>query len=156
MKRALGCSLMVVASFLAVAGLVAAPLIGGSGEHRRVCGENYDRIEAALASFDALNAIPAGKPDRSCTDTDDHHATISRSYYLPEQHGSPKDVGSLYRDLALRNGWKLLPTEGSTEGSAGEPRCMVKEVEGVEVNLEVWSASKSKDTYEVSASTWPC
>ncbi|MEU7458085.1 hypothetical protein [Streptosporangium roseum] len=152
MKRVLGCLLMVVVSFLVVAGLAAAPLISEIWEHRRVCGEYYDNIEAALASFDVLDAAPVGEPDRSCTDTDDHHATISRSYRLPGQHGSPKDIGSLYRDLALRNGWKLLHPGGSTD----EPGCMVKEVEGAEVSIEVWSHPDSEDTYEVSATTWPC
>ncbi|MER6175306.1 hypothetical protein [Streptosporangium sp. NPDC001681] len=152
MKRVLGCSLMVVASFLVVAGLAAVPLISEIWEHRRVCGEHYDSIETALASLDALNAVPDGEPYRSCTDTDDHHATIHRFYRLLEKHGSPKNIESLYRDFALRNGWKLLPAEGS----ADEPRCMVKEVEGAEVSLEVEFNPELEGIYGVIASTWPC
>ncbi|MCA2188660.1 hypothetical protein [Nonomuraea cavernae] len=157
MKRVLGCSLVAVAGLLVVAGLAAGPLISELWEHRRVCSKNYDSVEAALASFDVLDAAPTGaaptgERDRGCTDTDDHHATISRSYRLPGQHGSPKDVESFYQDLALRNDWTLLPTEGS----ADEPRCMVKEVEGAEVSLNLWFDPESEDTFEVSASTWPC
>lgn len=156
MKRMLSCSLMVVASSLVVAGL-AAPLISGGWEHRRACDENYDRVESALTSFDVPDATPAGvaldgERDRECPDTDDHHATVGRSYRLSGQHSSPKDIESFYRDLALRNGWKLLPTEGS----ADKRRCMVKEVKDAEVSLEVRFDPDSDDTFEVSASTWPC
>lgn len=38
-----------------------------------------------------------------------------------------------------------------------EPRCVVKEAEDAEGNLEVWFDPESEDTsYIVSASTWPC
>ncbi|MFF5249152.1 hypothetical protein ACFY3V_33155 [Streptosporangium sp. NPDC000095] len=159
MKRVLGWLLMAVAVFLVMAGLAAAPLIFGIGEHRRACGRYYDSIEAALAPFDILDAAPAGvtsdgERDRDCTDTDDHHATISRFYRTSGQHGSRENIESFYRDLALRNGWKL----SSGGDPAAEPRCVVKEEPmGAEVSLEVWFDPESKDTsYIVSASTWPC
>ncbi len=152
MKRVLGCSLMVVASSLVVAGLAAAPLISDISEHRRICGEHYDSVKAALASFDVPDATPAGERDLGCSDTDDHHATIGRSYRHLGRHGSPKDIESFYRDLARRNGWELLPAGGS----ADEPRCMVKEIKSAEVSLGVWFDPESADTLEVTASTWPC
>ncbi|MER5644857.1 hypothetical protein [Streptosporangium sp. NPDC002524] len=163
LKRVLGWVLLVVAIFMVFAGLAAVPLISDVWEHRRVCGENYESIEAALTPSDLLEAAPAGavpdeERDRDCTDTDDHHATISRFYHFSRQNGSREDIDSFYRDLALRNGWKLSPGEGPT----GEVRCVAKESEGAEINFEVSFGSEPEDTssedtsYIVRASTWPC
>ncbi|WP_219470352.1 hypothetical protein [Nonomuraea rhizosphaerae] len=144
---------MITAAVLpAVAGAVAAPLLLEIKEHRSICGAQYDSVEAALTSFDVLDAAPAGAVaaggrDRDCGDTDDHHATISRSYRTPRQDGSPGGIESFYRNLALRNGWRLLPAQGE---------CVVKDVENTQVNLVVWVDPQRRDTYEVSASTWPC
>ncbi|GAA2205563.1 hypothetical protein GCM10009850_010210 [Nonomuraea monospora] len=154
MKRVFSWVLVAVASLLALAGIAVVPLLSESWEHETVCEKNFDRIETALASFDVLATAPAGttpdgERDRSCTDTDDHHASISRSYRPAGEHSSRKDIESFYRDLALRNGWKPL--------SADEPTCMAREVDGAEVGLEVWFDPESKDTsYAVIASTWPC
>ncbi|MFC4006698.1 hypothetical protein ACFOY2_05665 [Nonomuraea purpurea] len=158
MKRVFGWVFIVVASLLALAGLAATPLLSEAWEHGRICEENFDSIETALTSFNVLDAAPAdatpnGERDRSCTDTDDHHASISRSYRPAGQHGSREHVESFYRDLALHNGWELLSVGHSADG----PTCMVKEVDGTEVHLEVWFDPESEDTsYMVSASTWPC
>ncbi|MEU6791893.1 hypothetical protein ABZ907_09365 [Nonomuraea wenchangensis] len=154
MKRVFRWGLTVAASLLVVAGLAVMPLLSESREHERICEENFDRIETALASFDVLDAAPAGAapdgdPDRSCTDTDDHHATISRSYRSTGRHGSREHVESFYRELALRHGWRLLPV--------GDSACVAREVDGAEVSLEVSSDLRSEDaSYVVSASTWPC
>ncbi|MEU6710063.1 hypothetical protein ABZ897_01175 [Nonomuraea sp. NPDC046802] len=158
MKRVFGWVLRVVASLFALAGLAAMPLLSESWEHWRICEENFDGIETALASFDVLDAapvdaIPNGERDHSCTDTDDHHASISRSYRPTGQHSSREHVESFYRDLALRNGWEPLSVGHSADG----PTCVVKEVDDAEVRLEVWFDPESENTaYIVSVTTWPC
>lgn len=157
MKRVLRWLLMVAVAFLVVAGIAAAPLISEIWEHRRICDELYDRVEAALTPLDVLDAaptgaVPVGERDHECGDTDDHYPTISRSYRPPEQHSSSKAIESFYRDLAQRNGWKITPAEHSTK----ELGCIVKEVEGTEITLDVWFSPEPKGTYIVSASTWPC
>lgn len=155
MKRVLGWLLMVGGGLLVLVGIAAIPLLAEVVGHARICGANDDSVEAALTPIDILDAAPAGavpvgERDHSCTDPDDHHASISRAYRLPGQNGSRGQTESFYRDLALRNGWKLL----SVEDAGGGPRCVVREADGAEVVLDV--SFTSDTSYEVSASTWPC
>ncbi|MEU8380241.1 hypothetical protein [Streptosporangium sp. NPDC048865] len=158
MRRVLRGLLTVAACLTVVAGIAALPLISEIWEHRRVCAANYDSIEAALTPFDLLDAAPAGATSdgergHECGDTDDHHATVSRHHRPPERYGSREDIESFYRDLALRNGWRLP----SDEESAGGSGCVVKEAGNAGINFEVRFAPDSEDgSYIVSASTWPC
>ncbi|MFI6814726.1 hypothetical protein ACIBG7_20100 [Nonomuraea sp. NPDC050328] len=116
--------------------------------HRGVCETNFESVEAALAPFDLLRAappgaIPLGSPGRSC---DDHHAAVSRTYLPP--NGSRAGVEAFYQCLAARHGWQPHPHD---------PECMVKEVDGTEVEFDVWFDPEStENTYTVTASTWPC
>ncbi|WP_141703534.1 hypothetical protein [Planobispora rosea] len=153
MKRVLGCLLMVVAGAVVLGTIPALVIFGEAWEHRSVCNAQYETIEAAMKSVNLLDATPPGAvPDqelyRSCTDPDDHHATISRYYSLTGQHRSPEDIQSFYRDLALLNGWELV----SAGDPDDEPSCILKGT----LNFEVSFPSELKDTYSVSVSTWPC
>ncbi|MEV4174251.1 hypothetical protein [Nonomuraea sp. NPDC049709] len=154
MKRVVRWILIVGLGLTVLIGIASIPLLSDVWEHRRVCEANFDSVESALVLFDILDTAPAGtapegERDRSCTDPDDHHASISRSYRLLGQTVSRQVVEGFYRDLALSKGWKSHSFQG--------PSCMVMEVEGTEIGLDVWFDPESDDSsYTVSASTWPC
>ncbi|MGP4104965.1 hypothetical protein [Nonomuraea sp. KM90] len=154
MKKVVRWILVVGVGLLVLIGVALLPLLSDVWEHRRICEANYESVETALVSFNILDTAPAGiepegERDRSCTDTDDHHATISRSYRLSGQADSQRVVEDFYRGLALGKGWKPY--------SIAESTCMVMEVDGTEISLDVWFDPESDGTsYTVSASTWPC
>ncbi len=148
--------LAVVFAFLAVIGVVTFPAFSYVMANRSECGEEYNIIDKALASFDILNArppgaVPRGERGSSC-DTDDYFASVSRSY-RPTKQQTLEDVQSYYRAIALQQGWKVVVS--SEEFSDGED-CVVKAIEGSQVNLSVWFPPEAKGDYHVSVSTWPC
>ncbi|MBB5136615.1 hypothetical protein HNP84_006366 [Thermocatellispora tengchongensis] len=140
-------------AFLTLSGIaVLAPLWAQTGR----CGEEYDRINRALAGFDILavappGAVPRGERTASC-DTDDYFASIGLSYRPDRRHDSLQEVETFYRSAALRHGWKIVPAEDSPNGE----ECVIKEVAGDPVNLSVWFPPDAAGDYDVSVSTWPC
>ncbi|WP_431894676.1 hypothetical protein [Nonomuraea sp. bgisy101] len=154
MKKARAAVLMVVVAFLAVIGIVASPVLTFVTEGR--CGEEYDRIDEALVPFDILDArppgaVPHGERGSGC-DTDDYFASVDRSYRPARQQTSQEDVVSYYRAIALRHGWQVVSGEGSPDGE----ECVVKGVEGSQVQMSVWFPPDAGGDYSVSVSTWPC
>ncbi|MGR6918961.1 hypothetical protein ACU635_32340 [[Actinomadura] parvosata] len=154
MNKVLKRSLTTAAVVLVLGGAAASPFLAESVEHERVCGSLFGSVDAALESFDVLGAAPAGAVaqggrERSCTDTDDHHASVGRSYRLASGQGSPGQVESFYHDLAVRHGWRPIP-------GGGDDGCVVKEAGGAEVSLNVRFDPEAAGVYAVSASTWPC